>query len=114
MTKIETSLESVVADIREFYDPQAFHFLTVNGIDTGEGKVELQWIFAAYGVKDDIRAFYTVVPYDVSVPSVVSVIPSAFLSEREIVDLFGLSIEGAAKGLYLDEDSMPTPLRRES
>jgi hypothetical protein len=31
----------------------------------------------------------------------------------EVVDMFGLSVEGADKGLYLDEDSKPHPLRSE-
>jgi len=114
MTKIETSLEKLLEDIGAFYQPEMYHFLTVNGIDVGEGKIELQWIFARYGVKDDVRVFFTIIPYDASVPSVRSLIPSAYLSEMEIVDLFGLKIEGAEKGLYLDHDSMPTPLRRES
>ena len=114
MTKIETSLETLVADIGGFYVPEQYHFLTVNGIDVGEGKIELQWIFSQYGVKDDVTLFFTVISYDASVPSVRSLIPSAYLSEMEIVDLFGLKIEGAQKGLYLDHDSMPTPLRRES
>lgn len=114
MTKIETSLEKLLADLGDFYIPSEQHFLTVNGIDVGEGKIELQWIFSRYGVKDDITIFFTIIPYGTPVPSVRSLIPSAYLSEMEITDLFGLAIEGAQKGLYLDHDSMPTPLRRES
>lgn len=114
MTKIETSLENLLADIGGFYQPDEYHFLTVNGIDAGEGQIELQWIFARYGVKDEVTLFFTIIPYDTPVPSVRSLIPSAYLSEMEITDLFGLAIEGAEKGLYLDHDSMPTPLRRES
>lgn len=114
MKKIETSLEKLLADIGAFYKPDEYHFLTVNGIDVGEGKIELQWIFARYGVKDEVALFFTVIPYDTPVPSIRSLIPSAYLSEMEITDLFGLAIEGADKGLYLDHDSMPTPLRRES
>ncbi len=114
MTKIETAPERLMADIDAFYKADEQHFLTVNGIDVGEGKIELQWIFARYGVKDEVTLFFTVIPYGTPVPSVRSLIPSAYLSEMEIVDLFGLEIEGAGKGLYLDHDSMPTPLRRES
>lgn len=114
MTKIETSLEKLPADLGAFYVPGEHHFLTVNGIDVGEGKIELQWIFSRYGVKDDVTIFFTIIPYETPVPSVRSLIPSAYLSEMEIADLFGLAIEGAQKGLYLDHDSMPTPLRRES
>jgi NADH:ubiquinone oxidoreductase subunit C len=111
MTRIETSLERLLDDIGGFYKPMTHHFLTVNGIDLGGGKIELQWIFSPYGVKDDITLFFTIISYDAAVPSVRELIPSAYLSEMEIVDLFGLAVEGAAKGLYLDPDSLATPLR---
>lgn len=114
MTKIETTLPSLYDDIGMFYEPEKWHFLTVNGIDLGEGKIELQWIFSRYGVKDEIVMYIAISDYDIPVPSIVSLIPSAFMGEREIVDMFGLKVEGAEKGLYLDEDSRPHPLRRES
>lgn len=111
MTKIETSLERVIGDIGAFYDPLLWHFLTINGIDLGEGKIELQWIFSRYGTKDEIVAYYCLSDYDTPVPSMVSIIPSAFMGEREVVDMFGLHIEGAERGLYLDQDSKSSPLR---
>lgn len=114
MTKIETTLPTLLDDLGRFYDPKAWHFLTVNGVDLGSGTIELQWIFSKYGAKDEVVIYYALSDYDTPVPSVVPLIPSAFLGEREIVDMFGLSVEGAARGLYLDEDSRPHPLRRES
>lgn len=114
MKKIETTLSTLLDDLGRFYDPRKWHFLTVNGIDLGEGKVELQWIFSKYGTKDDVVIYYLQSDYDTPVPSVVSLIPSAFMGEREIVDMFGLSIEGAGRGLYLDEDSRQHPLRSQS
>lgn len=111
MQKIETSFVTLLNDLEAFYNAKEWHFITVNGIDAGEGKIELQWIFSRYGVKDTIVVYFCLSDYDTPVPSVVSLIPSAFMSEREIVDMFGLRIEGAKKGLYLDDDSLPHPLR---
>lgn len=113
MTKIATTLPTLLSDIGAFYVPREWHFLSVNGIDLGEGKIELQWIFSKYGVKDEIVIYYALSDYDTPVPSIVSLIPSAFMGEREIVDMFGLSVEGTQSGLYLDEDSLPHPLRGE-
>ena len=109
--KIEIELENLLTEIAAFYDAKVWHFITVNGIDLGEGKIELQWIFSKYAIKNEITLFYTVTEYETKIPSVVSLIPSAILSEREIVDMFGVDIEGAQKGLYLDEDSLTMPLR---
>jgi len=111
MHKVEIRLEAMLEELTAFYDAKVWHFLTVNAVDLGEGKIELQWIFSKYGVKDEIVLFSAVTTYKTKVPSVVSLIPSATLSEREIVDMFGVEIEGAAKGLYLDEDSLTMPLR---
>jgi Ni,Fe-hydrogenase III component G len=114
MTKIETTLATLLSDIGTFYEPKKWHFLSVNGIDLGEGKIELQWIFSQYGVKDEVVIYYALSDYETPVPSLASLIPSSFMGEREIVDMFGLSVEGAERGLYLDKDSLPHPLRGES
>jgi len=114
MQKIETTLPALPEVLSAFYDPKMWHFLTVNGIDLGGGKIELQWIFARYGAKNDVVVYYALSDYDTPVPSVVPLIPSAFLGEREIVDMFGLHVEGTEGGLYLDEDSRPHPLRRDA
>jgi NADH:ubiquinone oxidoreductase subunit C len=113
MTKIETTLPALLDDLGAFYEPKAWHFLTINGVDLGEGKIELQWIFSKYGVKDEVVVYYALSDYETQVPSIVPLVPSAFLGEMEVVDMFGLSVEGADKGLYLDEDSKPHPLRSE-
>lgn len=114
MRKIETTFETLLADIEAFYDPKQWHFLSVNGVDLGEGKIELQWIFSKYGVMDEIVIYFTLSDYETPVPSVVSLIPSAIMGEREIVDMFGLKVDGAERGLYLDKDSSQHPLRGES
>jgi Ni,Fe-hydrogenase III component G len=114
MRKIETTLSTLLNDIGAFYEATKWHFLSVNGIDLGDGKIELQWIFSKYGVKDEIVIYYVLSDYDTPVPSLVSLIPSSIMGEREIVDMFGLKVDGAERGLYLDEDSMANPLRGES
>ena len=111
MQKIETTLATLLDDLDKFYEPTAWHFLTLNGIDLGEGKVELQWIFAKYDTKDETVIYYCLSDYETKVPTITSLIPSAIMGEREVVDMFGIDIEGAEKGLYLEEDSLTTPLR---
>ena len=110
MNKIETSLKSVVEDIRNFYQKERHHFLTLNGLKIDEETTQIQWIFSKYGELDCITMFYVNVKQDDIVPSIVEILPSAIISQREIVDMFGIEIEGSSKGLYLDEDSEQMPL----
>jgi len=110
MQKIEVSLESIREDIKEFYNEKEWHFLTVNGVALKDEKIEIQWIFSKYDAKNEIVIFYTEINKDDVVPSVVDMIPSAMISQREVVDMFGVVVEGSEKGLYLDEDSMTAPL----
>ncbi len=114
MTKIETTLPTLLSDIEAFYKPKEWHFLSVNGIDLGEGKIELQWIFSKYGVKDEVVIYYALSDYETPIPSLLALIPSSIMGEREIVDMFGLTVQGTQKGLYLDEDSLQHPLRGEA
>ena len=54
--------------------------------------------------------FYLIVDCNQVIPSVVDIIPSAIISQREAVDMFGIEIEDSPKGLYLDKDSKQMPL----
>lgn len=110
MQKIEVTLKNVVNVIREFYKPEIHHFLTLNGLAIDEKTTEVQWIFLKYGEVDKTIVFFTNVAEDETIPSVVEVIPSAIISQRELVDMFGLKVEDSESGLYLDEDSMKKPL----
>ncbi len=110
MKKIETTLESVVSDLTAFYDYKVWEFLTLNGVAIDEGTTEIQWIFSRYGAIDDVVIYYAPVKNSETVPSVVDLIPSAIISQREIVDMFGITVENSEKGLYLDEDSLSAPL----
>jgi NADH:ubiquinone oxidoreductase subunit C len=111
MTKIETNLEHFLHDIETFYDYTAWFFTTVNCVELDSDSVEIQYIFSKYRTIDETVVYFMSIPYDAIVPSISSLIPSAIMSEREIVDLFGISIEGIEKGLYLDSDSEQTPLK---
>ena len=110
MNKIETSLKTVVEDIKSFYKKEQHHFLTLNGLKIDEETTQIQWIFSKYEEIDSITMFYVNVKQDDIIPSVVEILPSAIISQREIVDMFGIEIEGSSKGLYLDEDSEQMPL----
>ncbi|EDZ61652.1 hypothetical protein SMGD1_2375 [Sulfurimonas gotlandica GD1] len=110
MIKIEVSLENVRDKIKEFYKEKEWHFLTLNGVALEDNKVEIQWIFSKYEAMDEVVVFYAKIKYSEIVPSIVDIIPSAIISQREIVDMFGVEVEGSEKGLYLDEDSELRPL----
>lgn len=111
MQKIELKIDELLETLKAFYDPHQWHFLTLNGVDLRDGTVELQWIFSRYGVKDEIRIYYAICDYEIEVPTITSLIPSAILGEREVADMFGMNVQGALKGLYLDKDSKQMPLR---
>ncbi|MDD2697649.1 MAG: NADH-quinone oxidoreductase subunit C [Arcobacteraceae bacterium] len=110
INRIPTSLPTVVANIKAFYDKKIWHFLTLNGVKLDSETTEIQWIFSKYGAINEVTMFYTSVKQDEIIPSIVEVLPSAIISQREIVDMFGITVENSEKGLYLDEDSEQMPL----
>jgi NADH:ubiquinone oxidoreductase subunit C len=110
MKKIEVTLLNIVEEIKSFYDYKKWHFLTLNALALENEKLEVQWIFSKYGALDDIIIYYAEIGYKDTIPSIVDIIPSAIISQRELVDMFGVEVEGSAKGLYLDEDSQQMPL----
>jgi len=110
MRKIATTLDTLLADIEAFYEPTKHHFLTLNGVALSPQSVEVQWIFSQYDQKDTHTLFFTTVQETQTIPSIVPLIPSAIISQRELVDMFGLHVEDTQKGLYLDEDSLQKPL----
>lgn len=111
MQKIQSSLETIVEDIEKFYNYKEWHFLTLNGVALEDEMLEVQWIFAKYDALDDVKIYHIEVPYDVVIPSIVDIIPSAIISQRELVDMFGIVVEGSTKGLYLDDDFQGNPLK---
>jgi len=113
MKKIETSAQTLLEELKAFYDDQAWHFITVKCVEVKDG-FELQYFFAKYGIVEESVCFFMMLGYDETAPSIVPFIPSAYLGEGEMVDMFGVKIEGVSKGTFLEEDSIQTPLRRES
>ena len=110
MKKIKVTLDIVADEIRIFYDYKKWHFLTINGVALPDNRLEVQWIFSKYETMDEIVMFYVECDYRDVIPSVVESIPSAIISQRELVDMFGVVVEGSEKGLYLDDDSKQAPL----
>lgn len=110
MKKIKTSLKHVKDDLKAFYNEKEWHFLTLNALALKENIIEIQWIFSKYEAMDEIVLYYDEISCNDVVPSITDIIPSAIISQREIVDMFGIEVEGSDKGLYLDEDSMQMPL----
>ncbi len=110
MIKIKVTLENVVDKIKEFYDEKVWHFITLNGVALEDEKIEVQWMFSKYESLDDVVVYYAEINQEDIVPSLVDIIPSAIISQRELVDMFGIEVDGSSKGLYLDKDSLQMPL----
>ena len=110
INRIQTNLSGVVEDIKRFYDKKVWHFLTLNGVKLDDENTEIQWIFSKYGSCDELVMFYTSVNQNEIIPSLTEMLPSAIISQREIVDMFGIVVENSEKGLYLDVDSEQMPL----
>jgi len=110
MQKIKVSIDSIKDEIQNFYHEKIWHFLTINGVAIDDNKIEVQWIFSKYEAMNEIIIYYIEIGYNDIVPSIIDIIPSAIISQRETVDMFGISIENSPKGLYLDEDSQQMPL----
>jgi len=110
INKQQSTLTTIVNDIENFYDEKMHHFLSLNGVTLSEESFEIQWIFSEYGKVSDTKIFYIEVTHNDIIPSVTHILPSALISQREIVDMFGIEVEHTTKGLYLDEDSESMPL----
>jgi ech hydrogenase subunit D len=109
----EVTLDNVVEKIKNFYDENIWHYITVNATDLG-GKLQIDWLFSKYKEKNIIQIFrIPEVGYDAKIPSIVSIIPSAWLSEWELADLFGLDVENAATGVFIAPDAPKAPLRKD-
>jgi len=108
--KIESTLNTIVKDIDKFYNKKRYHFLTLNGVKIDENTTEIQWIFSKYNSINDITIFYCLADQDDMIPTITDILPSATISQMEIVDMFGIAVEDTKKGLYLDVDSQQMPL----
>ncbi len=111
MKKIETNSKNLLSDIGVFYDYKIHHFITVNGVDLGD-KMEIQYLFTRYDSKEEVICYFLNMDYDEQIPSIVSIIPPAYMGEGEVVDMFGIKIQNISKGLLLEDDSQQAPLRK--
>jgi Ni,Fe-hydrogenase III component G len=110
----EVTLDSVKDEIKSWYDEKKYHYITVNAIDNGDS-LTIDWVFSEYDVKNKIYVFRVVgIAYDSVVPSMVDVIPSAWLSEWDLADMFDLNIENAVRGMFLQPEAPKAPLRKET
>lgn len=112
MKKIETTLETLKADIGAFYKVDEHHFMVMNAVDLGDNKLELQWFFADYAQPCEVTMFSTTTDAGVQIPSINSIVVSAWVAEVELVDLMGIDIENAQKGFVLEDDFEGSPLRK--
>ena len=111
MNKIETSLETVISDIRDFYKPDRHHFMVMNAVDLG-GKMEVQWFFCDYAFPAAVTTFYLLVNPETVIPSITDIVSSAWVAEAELVDLMDIKIGDTKKGFVLEPDFESGPLRK--
>ena len=98
--------------LRDKYD--CAHLSTISGVDRGE-TFEFLYHFAAPAA---VISFRTEVPRpEPRLPSICAVIPGAVLYERELQDMFGVTVEGIPDGRRLNlPDDWPDgqyPLRKD-
>jgi Ni,Fe-hydrogenase III component G len=111
MKKIETTLENLKNDIKDFYNYQLHHFMVMNAVDLGE-KIEVQWFFCDYAPPCEITTFYALVKPESEIPSIRDIVPSAWVAEAELVDLMNIKIENTENGFVLEPDFETGPLRK--
>jgi Ni,Fe-hydrogenase III component G len=110
---IEVTLENVVEKITNWYDETKYNYVTVNATDLGDNLV-IDWIFSKYYDKNKLVVFRVENVDDTkTIPSLAKVIPSVWLAEWELSDLFGLNVENAAKGVFIQPDAPKAPLRKD-
>ncbi len=108
----EAELENIVELISSWYDATKYHYVTVNATDNG-GNLTIDWIFSEYYTKNKLIVFRANnIDYNAKIPSIVNVVESAWIAEWELADLFGLDVENAAKGVFIEPDAPQAPLRK--
>lgn len=109
--KREIQKEELLVQIASFYNENAWHHIMTNALDLGDS-LEIQWAFASYEEPNRIVMFAIKIGYEESVPSLKEFIPSAWVSEAEMRDMFGVKFEGIKEGLFLEPDAPKMPLRK--
>jgi NADH:ubiquinone oxidoreductase subunit C len=111
MKRIETTIETVKTDIRNFYDPSLNHFIVINAVDLGS-TIEVQWFLCDYAPPYEITAYCAQIQPNVEIPSIRDIVTSAWVAEAELVDLMDIKIEKTEKGFVLEPDFESGPLRK--
>ena len=111
MKRIETSIDTVKAEIRNFYKADLHHFMVINAVDLGEN-IEVQWFFCDYAAPYVVTAFCIQIKPEIEIPSITDIIESVWVSEAELVDLMDIKIENTDKGFVLEPDFESGPLRK--
>jgi NADH:ubiquinone oxidoreductase subunit C len=113
---LEASSEYLVSLARSFRDDLGMANLgTITGLDDGEHFEIIYHFYNAEGLMLNLKIF---TPRDnPRVPTITEVYPGAFLYERELMDLFGIVVEGTPPGRHypLPEDwpAGEYPLRKD-
>ena len=109
----ETTLENIVEDIKNWYEYKKYHYVTINGVDEG-GKLRIDWIFSDYEKKNQMYVFrVTDIDFDALIPSIGDIIPSAWMAEWELTDMFDIKVENTQKGIFIKDPNIIAPLRKD-
>lgn len=111
MDKTILAKETIREEIKNFYSPKVWHFMMINGADTGTD-LEIQWVFSKFHEVNEMKIFSCNFAYDEPIPSIKDLIPVAWVSEAENKDLLGANFEETASYVFLEEDAPKTPLRK--
>lgn len=106
MTKHRMEVRSKVEKMQK----SGARFVVLAANDIGDGKFEVIYLFHHMGELLEVRLC---VGIDEVVPTITDLFPAASFLEREMVDLFGVQVEGAAPNLLLEPGSgVEAPLRK--
>lgn len=111
--KFESSLQTVVKDISLWLNSEKWRFSSVFAIDLKDS-LEIKWVFAPIGFKEELAEFTAIAQYNEQIPSINSIVPSAWIAEWELHEMMGVEVENAEHGLFLEPDAPSAPLRKDA
>lgn len=104
------SIENLRSAVEAFYTPDVWHCVSINGLFEND-MLEIQWVFAKIGARDEWKVLSATAPADAPLPSLADMIPVARMYEGELRDLLGALFENSTKGMFLEIDAPEAPLR---
>jgi NADH:ubiquinone oxidoreductase subunit C len=111
----ETTPEKLVEVTRLLKEWSMINIGTITGLDAGDRFEVIYHFYNSQGLLYNLKVF--IPRNNPKIPSVSSVFPGVFLYERELMDLFGIIVEGTPPGLrYPLPDHWPEgqyPLRKD-